>query len=174
VELRIRRSTTDVDGAPAGIAGRRLADLAVSNQAVAEAARPALFGMLEMMKQPLVQANHDSFIYVRVANLGTVAEAAVRQRVFQLATGSSPITAAAIGAAVPAAVPAGGSAIVELPWNPGAAAAGDRLFVLALADVDADGRRLDPPPAGFATVEELDAFCDAHPNAAYREFAVFV
>jgi hypothetical protein len=42
---------------------------------------------------------------------------------------------------------------------------------LAVVDVVADGRRLDPPPS-FATVEELDAFCDAHPNTAYREFAV--
>src|SRR6185437_13880274 len=107
------------------------------------------------------------------ANLGSAAEPAARHRVFQLAMGASPIAPAAIGAAVPAPVPAGGSAIVELPWNPGAAAPGDRLFVLAVADVDADGRRLDPP-AGFASVEELDAFCDAHANAAYREFAVFV
>ncbi len=173
VELRIRRSSTDADGAPAAVAGRRLADLAWSGAAVAAAARPALFGFLEMLKQPLVQASHDGFLYLRTANLGTAAEPAARHRVYQLALGSLPAAPAPIGAAVAAAVPAGGSAIVELPWNPGAVAAGDRLFVLAVADVDADHRRLDPP-ANFTSVEEVDAFCDANPNVAYREFTVFV
>jgi hypothetical protein len=72
---------------------------------------------------------------------------------------------------VAAAIPAGGSTIVEFNWDPAPAAAGDRVFVLAIVDVDADGRRVDPP-ANFPTVEELEVFCDAHPGAAYREFSV--
>ena len=172
VELRIRRSSTDADGAPATVAGRRLADLVWSGAAVAAAGRPALFGLLELLKGPVVQADHDGFLYLRTANLGVAAEPAARHRVFQLPLDASPITPAPIGAAIPAAVAAGASTIVELPWNPGAVSAGDRLFVLAVVDVDADGRRLDPP--AFASVEELDAFCDAHPNAAYGEFSVFV
>jgi hypothetical protein len=85
--------------------------------------------------------------------------------------GEAGITKKQIGADVTVPVPAGGFAIVEFTWNPGAAAAGDRVFVLAVVDVDTDPRKLDPPDS-FPTVDALDAFCDAHVNAAYREFTV--
>ncbi|HEV8248652.1 MAG TPA: hypothetical protein VGQ15_01645 [Gaiellaceae bacterium] len=171
VDLRIRRSITDADGAPARVAGRRLADLAPSLTAVAAADRPALFDFVAMLKDGLVQGSHDNHLYLRTANLGTAAEPSARHRLFQLVMGEAGITKKQIGADVTVPVPAGGFAIVEFTWNPGAAAAGDRVFVLAVVDVDTDPRKLDPPDS-FPTVDALDAFCDAHVNAAYREFTV--
>jgi hypothetical protein len=142
-----------------------------SRAAVAAAGRPALFDLLASFKDGLVQTGHQNFLYLRSANLGTAPEPTARHRLFQLATGASPIGRNQIGADIAAAVPAGGSTIVEFSWDPAPAAAGDRVFVLAIVDVDADGRRVDPP-ADFPTVEELDAFCDTHAGAAYREFSV--
>lgn len=173
VDLRIRHSGSDADGAAARVADRRLANLVASSTQVAEADRPALFDFVALLRGSLLQAGHDDFLYVRTANLGDAAEPAVRHRVFRLAMSASPITCDPVGS-VQAAVPAGGAGIVELPWNPGDIAAGERLFLLAIADVDADGRRLDPPVAGFPSIDDLEAFCDTHPNAACRELEVFV
>jgi hypothetical protein len=116
-----------------------------------------------------VPRNVDSHLFVRSSNLGTATQQDARHRVYELAFAADRIDANPIGGAVLQPVPPGGSAVAEFTWRPAAAAA-ERVFVLAVVDVDADGRRLDPPD--FASVEELDAFCDAHPNAAYREFAV--
>jgi hypothetical protein len=82
-----------------------------------------------------------------------------------------------IGADVHQPVPAESSTIVEFHWNPGAVATGDRLFVLAVSD-DQTHRPLTKSAAPltaattFATVDELDQFCVANPNAAYRMFVV--
>jgi hypothetical protein len=172
VDLWVRRSITDPGGVPASVGSRRLADLVVEPAAVAPgAAQGALFDLLHVLRDDTIRPNVDNFLYLRTANLGVAAQDNARFRLFQLFMGATPITSTAIAAPANARVPAGGSAIVEFRWNPGAAAAGDRLFVLAIADHDSDGRRLDPP-ASFPTLEALDAFCDTHPNAAYREFVV--
>jgi hypothetical protein len=74
-------------------------------------------------------------------------------------------------------VPAESSTTVEFHWNPGAAATGDRLFVLAASDdqthqpLKKNGAPLTAATT-FSTVDELDQFCAANPNAAYRMFVV--
>jgi hypothetical protein len=102
VEIRIRRSQTDVDGAPAAVAADgsrpcRLEPVRCGGRAA------ALFGLFEMMKQPLVQAAHGNFLYV-ARQTSARRQSAARHRVFQLAMGAAPIAPAAIGAAVPLAV----------------------------------------------------------------------
>ena len=172
VDFWVRRSSTDVDGRPATLAGRALADLVVEAAAVAAGpARAALFDLVRAYGDDRLTANVNNFVYLRSANLGVATEPTARHRIFQLAVGATPIATNLIGAAVNENLPAGGSAIAEFTWNPGVAAAGDRLFVLAVVDHDSAGRRLDPP-ASFASIEDLDTFCNTNTNAAYREFTV--
>lgn len=171
VDLWVRRSITDIDGRPATLAGRDLADLVIELNAVAPAARPPLFDLVHVHGADQLAANVDNFLYLRSANLGTAPQPNARHRVYQLAVGATPIGTNQIGAAVNDSVPGGGSTIVEFTWNPGAVAAGDRQFVLAIVDHDSLGRQLEPP-ASFASIEELDAFCNTNTNAAYREFTV--
>jgi hypothetical protein len=180
-ELWIRRSITDIDGTPSPVAGRQLADLVVESAAVPADGRSALFDLVRVHRADPVQAAHDNFLYLRVANLGNtdLASDDARHRFFALAVAASPIGLTAIGDAdgISQAVPGRGSAIIEAPWNPGPAAAGDRLFVLVASDdrhhaqLLKDGVPLGPATT-FATVDELDEFCIANPGVAYRTFTV--
>ena len=110
-------------------------------------------------------------LYLRSANTGNVAEPAVRHRLELLDLTANPITHVALGAAVTVPVAAGTSTIVHVVAPVPAAASGDRRFVVAIADVDADGRRVALPDDAAA----LDAFFDLAsrlPNVAVREFVV--
>jgi hypothetical protein len=174
VDLWIRRSITDIDGIPSPVAGRQLADLVAAPAAVPAANQAALFDLVRVHGADPVKPSADNLVYVRVANLGNVDLAAAdsRHRLYALAITASPITAPQIGAAagIQQTVPGGSSTIVEFHWNPGAAATGDRLFVLAVSD-----NQTNQPlvvPGTFATVELLDGFCASNPNAAYRMFVV--
>ena len=181
VDLWIRRSITDIDGLPSPVAGHGLADIVASPAAVAPAAQAALFDLVKVHAADPVHAAVDNLLYVRVANLGTADLAAPdsRHRLYAVAIAASPITLTQIGAVagVQQAVPAGSSTIVELHWNPGAAAVGDRLFVLAVSDdatndpLTKDGAPFDAT-ATFASVEALERFCTANPGASYRMFVV--
>ena len=181
VDLWIRRSITDIDGIPSPVAGRGLTDLVAAPAAVAAAGRPGLFDLVKVHGADPLKAATDNFLYLRTSNLGNIDLAAAdsRHRLFSLAVNASPITLTAIdpAAGVQQVVPAGSSTIVEFHWNPGAAAAGDRLFVLAVADdqtnaaLSKDGSPLDAATT-FASVDELDAFCASNPGAAYRMFVV--
>ena len=172
VSLWIRRSITDVDGRPSPVAGRGLADLVASPTSVAPLDRQALFDLVKVHGPDPVKASADNFIYLRVANLGTVdlAQGDSRHRIYAVAIGATPVAIAQIGGDLQQTVPAGSSAIVEFTWNPGAAAAGDRLFVLAVSD-DKTHAALEPPTT-FPSVDALDAFCASNPGAAYRMFVV--
>ena len=95
--------------------------------------------------------------------------AAGRHRLFQLDMSVTPITAAPIAATVTEDVPAVGTAS---PSSRGTPARCPRA-----TGVRARRRRPRPRPAarsapGFASLQALDDFCDANPNAAYREFTV--
>jgi photosystem II stability/assembly factor-like uncharacterized protein len=172
VSLWIRRSITDVDGRPSPVADRGLADLVASPVSVAPLDRQALFDLVKVHGPDPVKASADNFLYLRVANLGTVelAQGDSRHRIYAVAIGVTPVAIAQIGGDLQQDVPAGSSAIVEFTWNPGAASSGDRLFVLAVSD-DKTHAALDPP-ATFPSVDALDAFCAANPSAAYRMFLV--
>jgi hypothetical protein len=172
VDLWIRRSITDIDGIPSPVAGRHLADLVASSAAVVPANRPALFDLVTVHGNDLVTAATDNLLYLRVANLGNtdLALGDSLHSLYAIAIAAAPITTALIGAGIQQAVPAGSSTIVEFHWNPGAAARGDRLFVLAVSEDHAHSALA--PPATFATVDLLDAFCASNPNAAYRMFVV--
>jgi hypothetical protein len=69
-------------------------------------------------------------------------------------------------------VPAAGAGIVELQWNPGAAAAGTRVFVLATCDHPTDRPLPLGTPPTFPSLADLDTFCERNPNAAYRELVI--
>ena len=174
VDLWIRRSITDIDGVPSPVAGRGLADLVAAPAPVAELDRPALFDLVKVHGADPVKASADNSLYLRVSNLGNVdlALGDSRHRLYAVAIAATPVALTQIGAAagIQQTVPGGSSTIVEFTWNPGAAAAGDRLFVLAVADDKANAAL--EPPATFPSVDALDAFCAANPNAAYRMFVV--
>ena len=70
----------------------------------------------------------------------------------------------------PSAIPAHSSVIVEFDVPIPAVAAGGRRFVVAIADIDVAGLRLDLAAADLASIDTVHAFCAAHPNAAAREF----
>jgi hypothetical protein len=180
VDLWIRRSITDIDGLPSPVAGRGLADLVASAVAVAPP-RDGLFDLVHVHGPDPVHASVDNFLYLRVSNLGTnqLVAGDSRHRLFSVAIGASPITLTQLGApaGVQQAVPAGGSTIVEVRWNPGAVAVGDRLFLLAVSDdqnhapLQKDGAAFDATST-FADVDALDRFCSANPSVAYRMFVV--
>jgi hypothetical protein len=182
LDLWIRRSITDVDGIPSPVASRGFADLVASPTAVPPANQPALFDLVQVHHPDLVRPSNDNLLYLRVGNLGNNDLADVptvnsRHRLFAVAITAAPISLTQIGADIHQPVPAESSAIVEFHWNPGAAATGDRLFVLAVSDdqthqpLQKGGAPLTAATT-FATVDELDSFCAAHPNAAYRMFTV--
>jgi hypothetical protein len=174
VELWIRRSITDIDGIPGPVAGRQLADVVASPAAVAAGDRGGLFDLVKVHGADPVRPSADNFLYLRVFNLGNMDLAAAdsRHRLYGVVLSAVPITPVQIGAAagIQQGVPAGSSTIVELVWNPGAAATGDRLFVLAVSDDQT--RAPVAVPATFASVDSLDLFCASNPNAAYRMFVV--
>ena len=171
VDLWVRRSVTDVDGRPATVAGRQLADVVAEPAAVpAGPARAALFDLVRMHAADRIRGGTDNFLYLRSTNLGNAPQVDGRHRLFRLDMAATPIGTSAIGGAVAQTVPAGASTIVEFTWNPGALPARGRAFVLAVVDHDPD--RPLAVPASFASVEELDAFCQRNPNAAYRSFEV--
>jgi hypothetical protein len=172
VELWVRRSITDVDGRPAVVAGRELADLVAEPAAVPPGAgRTALFDLVRVHGADLIRRGVDNFLYLRSANLGNVPQVDARHRLFTLDLGAAPIPVADLpGGPVVATVPGDGSTIVEFTWNPGPVAGVERLFVLAVCDHDPD--RPLAVPNNFANIEELDAFCQRNPNAAYRAFVV--
>jgi photosystem II stability/assembly factor-like uncharacterized protein len=172
VDLWIRRSITDVGGRPSAVAGRGLADIVAAPAPVAPLDRPGLFDLVKAHGPGPVHASADNSVYVRVANLGTadLAEGDSRHRLYAVAIGATPVAIAQIGGDLQQTVPAGSSAIVEFTWNPGAAAAGDRLFVLAVSD-DKTHAALEPPTT-FPSVDALDTFCASNPGAAYRMFVV--
>jgi hypothetical protein len=170
VDLWVRRSVSDLGDAPTRIAGHRLADLVAEPAAVAAgAAREALFAVPRVYGNDTVRAGVDNFLYLRCTNLGDAPQDDVRHQLYELDLTAKPISLTAIAGTPLARIGAGQSAIVEFTWRPNpAAATGDRLFVLAVADHDSNDRRVTLPQA--STIEEQDAFCEAHTSVAYREF----
>jgi hypothetical protein len=169
--LSVRGSVTEAAGSRNVLGSPVLADLVAAPAAVPAADQPALFDVLASHGADTVDAAANHF-YLRSANVGTVAEAAVRHRLLVVAdAAASPLVLNPLGVPAAQAIPAGGSVITEFAGLavPGVAA-GDHRFVLAIADVDADGLRVDPAAADLVTLDALLAFCAIHPGAAVREF----
>ncbi|HEY5979584.1 MAG TPA: hypothetical protein VIT41_08110, partial [Microlunatus sp.] len=169
--LSVRRSATESAAGRQGAGSAVLADLVAVPAAVAPgAARDALFDVVTTHGQDTVAAAGNTF-YLRAANIGNVAETAVRHRLLLVDTSVSPVTVAALGGAVAGPLPAGTSAIVEFAGVAvGGVVAGEHRYLLAIADVDVAGLRVDPVAADLASLDTLLAFCQAHPGAAVREF----
>lgn len=169
--LSVRRSATEAADARTGVGSAVLADLVATAAPVAAGpARDALFDVVATHGQDTIAAAGNTF-YLRAANVGNVAEPAVRHRLFLIDTSVTPLTVTALGVSVAGALPAGSSAIVEFTGVAVAGVtAGDHRYVLAIADVDVAGLRLDPAAADLASLDALLAFCQAHSGAAVREF----
>jgi hypothetical protein len=170
IELVVRRSRTEAVRGGA-IGGEHLADVVVANAAVAAADQAALFDLVTVLQADRARRNVVNRLYLRSANLGNIRVAAVRHRLFSIdLAAAAPFAAALIGAAVAADLESEGTAITEFQWNPGAVDAGRRFLILAVADL-APANPLEPP-ASFATMDALHAFCLANPNAAARSVEI--
>ena len=182
-ELRVQGSVTDTLGPEATLGGAHLADLmAGGTSSVAAGGRTALFDLLTVHGTDRITAAVDNFLYLRVTNAGNLDATDSQVRLWAVTVGdpadpddvevdltqfdADPATPG-LDAAV--TVPAGGSAIAEVPWNPGPAPAGGRWWVLAVANPA--GRPIDVPP----TFDDFAAFHDfaaGRRGAAYRTFDV--
>jgi hypothetical protein len=168
--LSVRRSSAEAAGDRDTLGGLWLADLVAARNAVAGGAdQQALFQVTTTHGTDTIAGGADNHLYLRAANTGNVDEAAVRLRLLLVDASVAPVTTATLGAPAASAIPAGGSIIVEFVAPIPPTAAGDRRFVLAIADVDADGRRLDPQPDDLTGIDALVAFCARNANAAMRE-----
>jgi hypothetical protein len=171
--LAVRRSPNESAGRRDTLGGLALADLVATGGAVAgDDARRALFDVVGTHGLDTIAGGADNHFYLRSSNTGNVAEAAVRHRLLLLNVGVSPVTGAVLAPPVVQPIAAGASIIVEFVRAVPAVPAGERRFIVAIADVDADGRRLELPTdaANAANLDAIHAFCIANPNAAIREF----
>lgn len=171
IGLAVRRTATEAAGSRVVTGGFGLGDLAVVPGAAVAAGpdREALFDVVTAWGRDVLARSATNRLYLRSANTGNVALAAVRHRMFEITL--APFAVAAVGAAVDEPRAAGTSGVALLTWDVGALAVDSRVFVLAIADTAADP--LDPTAAGVITsLEDAHAFCLRHPNAALREFVV--
>ncbi|HZD02614.1 MAG TPA: hypothetical protein VFA46_21225 [Actinomycetes bacterium] len=111
-------------------------------------------------------ANH---LYLRVTNLGNVGASATRLRLLRVDLAATPIAATPIANAV-ADIATGPPQVQEFTWNPGGAP-GRTELVLAVADQDLPGRRVDLP-ASFASPAQVAAFAERRPSVVLRGFEV--
>ena len=171
----VRRSATETTTGGGVLGGLALADLVAAPAAVVgDPAQRALFDVLTTHGADRLTAGGNNDLYLRSANTGNVAEAAVRHRLFLVDVTVSPLTFAALGAPVPRAIPAESSIIVPFTTPIPPLPSGSHQFVLCVADVDEDGQRIDVPPAAadIASIDTLHAFCLRTPGTAIREFVV--
>ncbi len=166
VDLRVRASTSDADGRRTTTGGAHLADLLVAPRTAA-AGRPGLFRLFPALADDKLAAG-TNFLYLRSSNTGIAPQIDARHRLFTVDTTQDPLAFGLVDTQA-ATVPAGGAAITEFQ-TPLPAGAGSVRLILAVVDHQAD-RPLEPP-ANARTLDDLDAFCRRHPNAAYRTFRV--
>jgi hypothetical protein len=170
VVLSVRRSATEAAGTRAVTGGYAVADLVTSPSAIPPADRAARFGALAAHDDDRLVASQPNFLYVRVANAGTVRAEPARVRLFELSVGAPPSRRSepALGSATQPLAP-GESGVVEVQFDPGAREHGSRVFVLVVADLAATPA--DPPP-DLPTFEAWHAYTLAHPSTAIRELVV--
>ena len=168
VRLRVGASSTDPGLAPARTGSAALADIATSGTAVA-IPPDDLFETRTRLGTDALTASVANHVYVRVANRGNVATTSGRVRLFVIGFGTPTVTPT-FGAGVPHDVPATAIAHADVIHTP-TAAAGAVEIVLAVADEDADGRRVDPP-ATWANRREFYDWVAAHDGASIRRFDV--
>lgn len=169
IGLSLRRSVTEAAGTRVDTAGAQLGDLVTSEaEVVGDATQAALFELITVLSVDKLKPSATNHLYLRSANVGNTDLTAVRYRLFRLDPTVSPVTRTDVGTQA-GNVTAGSVRVVHFTWDPGAAASGSSVFVLAVAD-HAD-RPLDPP-ATFPTWAAVDDFCLANAGAAYREFKV--
>jgi photosystem II stability/assembly factor-like uncharacterized protein len=165
--LSVRASAAEgATGARTG--GGHLAEIATSG--IAAAGDPAaLFDARRALDEDRLQAGAANHLYVRVRNAGNIDAAAVRLRLLRVDAAAAPV-ALAPAVATTAAVAAETVAVVDLTHTP-TAGPGGAEHLLAVADVDEDGRRVDVP-ASFADRDALVAFAAGRLDVALRTFGV--
>jgi hypothetical protein len=170
VALSVRRSATEGAGSRSVTGGYAIADLVGSANAIDVEDRPGRFRVIVAHDADRLVAGRENFLYVRVANIGTVRVAPARVRVFELAVTASPVARgdAPLGSDDSELAP-GGSAIAEVRFDLDARPSGSRVFVLAVADLE--DAPLDPPPS-LPSLGDWHRFSLEHPQAAIRELVV--
>ena len=168
VRLHIGASSTDPGSAPARTGSAALADIATSGTAVA-IPPDDLFTTRTRLGTDALSAGVANHVYVRVANRGNVATTSGRVRLFVIGFGA-PVVTPTFSAAAPQEVPATSIEHADVAHTP-TAAAGAAEIVLAVADQDADGRRVDPP-ATWANRHEFYDWVAAHDEVSIRRFDV--
>ena len=169
--LSVRRTSTEAAGTRVVTGGFGLGDLVVvpGAEVAVGADRQALFDVITTWGRDVIAPSATNRLYLRSANTGNVDLAAVRHRLFEVTL--EPFGVAAVGATATEPRVAGESGVAVMTWDVGAAAAGSRVFVIAVADTTAEP--LDPTAAGVVTsLGDAHTFCIAHSNAALREFVV--
>jgi hypothetical protein len=170
VALSVRRSATEGAKSRSVTGGYAIADLVCSASAIDLEDRPERFRVLAAHDADRLVAGRENFLYVRVANVGTVRVAPARVRVFELTVTATPVARgdAPLGSGNPELAP-GESAMVEVSFDLDARPSGSRVVVLALADLE--DASLDPP-SSLPTLEDWHRFSLEHPQAAIRELVV--
>jgi len=173
--LTVRRSATEsASGSRGTLGGLGLADLVVApNPVLADADRRALFDVLSTHGADRLAGGAENHLYLRSANVGNVAEPAVRHRLFLADLTANPITFAELDPPLAITVPiaAGASVVTEFRRDVPAAASGSRMFAVAVADVDVAGFQVTLP-ADATALDALHEFCRTNPAVAVREFTI--
>lgn len=165
--LSLRASAAE-GRAGARTGGGRLAEVATSGAAAA-ADPDALFDVRRALADDRLAAGVANHVYVRVRNAGNVDAAPARVRLLRLDPTATPVTwAAAADATGP--VPAEGVAIIDVAHTPTAAAGGFE-HLLAVADRDLDGARVDVP-ATFPDLDAVVVYAESRPDVALRTLGV--
>jgi len=168
VGLRIAASPGDTARVRPVSGGPHLAELAASPNPIVGDPQ-AQFRLRQALGRDTLRSGATNHLYLRVVNSGNVPAAATRLRLFSLDMTATPVTATQFSTTV-VDVPAGPAHVQSFTWDPGGAAR--TQTVLAVADHDVAGRRLDPPLGGFPTPADAAAFAAANPAAVLRTFEV--
>jgi photosystem II stability/assembly factor-like uncharacterized protein len=170
LRLSVRRSATEAAASRVVSGGYAVADLFAADAAIASAdARLARLRAGAAQDLDALAPGKRNFLYVRVANVGTLRGNPARVRIFEIGGAAPfPVSLQADSSATQA-LGAGQSAVLEVPFELDARPSGSRVFVLAVADTPAEA--LEPPDA-FDSLENAHRFCLDEGAAALRELVV--
>jgi photosystem II stability/assembly factor-like uncharacterized protein len=170
LRLSVRRSATEAAATKVVSGSYALADIVGSPDEIPSAdERLTRLRALAAHDRDALTAGQRNFLYVRVANIGTVRGNPARVRVFEVGAASPfAVTGQQISSATEE-LGVGQSAVVEVPFELDDRPSGARVLVLAVADTETEA--LDPPQH-FDSLDGAHRFCLDSTAAAMRELVV--
>jgi hypothetical protein len=170
LRLSVRRSATEAAASKVVAGGYAVADLFASSAAIASAdARAARLRAEAAQDRDALEAGKRNFLYVRVANVGTLGGNPARVRVFEVGETAPCKVSIQADSSATQALGAGQAAVLEVPFELDARPSGSRVFVLAVADTAAEALE---PPDKFDSLDNAHRFCLDEVGAAMRELVV--